>query len=91
MTYLNLFPEQIGALWSLLDAEYLHGPVHDLMLHLGRHPDFCYYDGDRLEEVTDIIADKIKHQLANPLDSGNVELHSFQVSALEDALKELHG
>ncbi len=91
MMYLDLLPEQMGALWALLDAEYLHPHT---MIHfadtLTKIPDFCHYKGDRLEEVCDIAALKVLGQLRNPLETGNIELSDHLATYLREALEDLY-
>jgi len=92
-TYLNLLPEQIGALWVLLDSEYLPGhPAHTLAMRLEKHSDFVDYGGDLLEGAIDLIVDKIRQQLTLGLTrlTGNVELSEEETSTLQEVLDELY-
>ncbi len=89
--YLDLLPEQIGALWCFLDGEYLAPhPAITLAVRLERLPAFHHYDGDLLEEVIDIVSLKIKKQLDNPLVEGNVELSEGDIWVLRKVFDELY-
>lgn len=88
-TYLNLIPEQIDALWSVVDGLFLNGAPYDLARFLEKHPDYALYGGDRpIEDAEDQTLMKILDQLHEGLTSGNIELSPYLRGALDEVLED---
>lgn len=88
-TYLELIPEQIDALWSLVDAEFIDGDALILGEYLMRHPHMALYKGDRLEDATDQTLVKVLDQLVEKRTEGNIELTPVRQRGLDEVLDTL--
>jgi hypothetical protein len=91
-----LIPEQIDALWSVVDSVlvvdsvFVGGARNDLAYFLQKHPDYAVYGGDRcIEDAEDQTLMKVLDQLHEGLTDGNVELNAHLRRALDEVLTDL--